>query len=137
MTRHQYSLFFPLAGIALLAVLETGVYLKFRTELRPSALLAYIPAEEATEYLRNTPHALLVDVRTYREYTGAHLPGAINIPFYTLTKAAASLPADKPIILYCFTGLRSAQAYKNIRRLRPDITDVRYVKGQIIAPRAD
>ena len=55
--------------------------------------------------------ARLVDVRTVGEYRGGHIEGALNIPVQELTSRVAELePKDKPIIVYCASGNRSARA---------------------------
>ena len=55
------------------------------------------------EVLRLTQRgAQLVDVLPSDEYSCEHLPGAINVPLKTLNRTtAATLPRDRPIILYC------------------------------------
>jgi len=60
----------------------------------------------------------VVDVRqtqpfgTRPGYCQGHFPGAVNIPFQNVAKPAslALLPAnDKPILVYCYSGLISAE----------------------------
>lgn len=55
--------------------------------------------------------AKLVDVRSPAEFGGGHLPGAINVPVNELGAKLKSLgPKDKPVIVYCASGARSAMA---------------------------
>jgi len=55
--------------------------------------------------------ARVIDVRTSGEYRGGGYPGAINIPLDELPKRIDRLrPLDKPIVVYCASGARSAQA---------------------------
>ncbi len=56
--------------------------------------------------------ALVVDVRTPAEFAGRHYEGAINIPLSELTAQLDKLgpDKDKPIVLYCHSGARSASA---------------------------
>ena len=54
--------------------------------------------------------ALLVDVRSSREYHSGALPGAVNLPLEQIASGPQVLESDKPIILYCVTGLRSGKA---------------------------
>ncbi len=44
--------------------------------------------------------ALWLDVRTPEEYEAGHLPGAINLPFFSLRFQASSLTMDRPYIVY-------------------------------------
>ena len=57
--------------------------------------------------------AQLVDVRTPEEYAASHIPGAINIDWFAddfIDKAKASLTTDRPVMVYCRSGKRSAKA---------------------------
>lgn len=54
--------------------------------------------------------ALLLDVRTPGEFASGHVPGAQNVPVETLPAGAAGLPTDKPVVVYCRSGARSARA---------------------------
>jgi rhodanese-related sulfurtransferase len=55
--------------------------------------------------------ARLIDVRSPGEFGGGHLPGAINIPVDQIASRVAELKkSDKPIVLYCASGMRSGQA---------------------------
>lgn len=55
--------------------------------------------------------ALLVDVRSPAEFAAGHLPGALNIPVHEIEGREAELaPRDRPLVLYCRSGNRSARA---------------------------
>lgn len=54
--------------------------------------------------------AWLIDVRTNAEYVGGHLPNSLNIPVDQLGQKASGWSKNQPIILYCATGARSANA---------------------------
>ncbi len=50
--------------------------------------------------------AQLVEVLERRQYRLAHLPGAVNIPAWELTRARAEeLDPDRPVVVYCFDTL--------------------------------
>lgn len=57
----------------------------------------------------DTQHFLL-DVRTPGEFSGGHIEGAANIAVETLRNRLADVPTDQPIVIYCRSGNRSAQA---------------------------
>jgi phage shock protein E len=60
--------------------------------------------------------AKLVDVRSPGEFSAGHLPGAINVPLQELGKGVEKLgPKDKPIIVYCASGARSAMARSQLK----------------------
>ena len=54
--------------------------------------------------------AQLVDVRADHEWEAGHLPGAVHIPLDELSERAAEIDKDRPVILYCRGGNRSAMA---------------------------
>jgi rhodanese-related sulfurtransferase len=53
---------------------------------------------------------LLIDVRTPEEYSGGHIPGAINLPLARIASGAFTLLGDRPIAVVCNNGQRSRQA---------------------------
>lgn len=55
---------------------------------------------------------LILDVRRPAEYARGHLPGAINIDFLgpDFEGQLEGLPKDRPVIVYCRSGRRSAGA---------------------------
>ena len=57
--------------------------------------------------------ALLLDVRSPREFAGGHLTGAMNIPVDQLAQHIDALPSG-PIVIYCRSGMRSARAARQI-----------------------
>jgi len=52
----------------------------------------------------------LIDVRTEGEVSRGVIDGAIHIPLHLLPLRAADIPQDKPVVIYCNSGGRSAQA---------------------------
>jgi rhodanese-related sulfurtransferase len=68
------------------------------------------PAEYKARYMDDaTPHTL-VDVRTPEEFSAGYIPGAININLQELQQKLGRIPTDKPVIVYCRSGNRSAFA---------------------------
>ncbi|MDH5301623.1 MAG: rhodanese-like domain-containing protein [Gammaproteobacteria bacterium] len=62
--------------------------------------------------------AQLVDVRGPHEYAADGAPGAVNIPLQALAQIARDmLSADKPVVVYCASGMRSAQAKNVLQQL--------------------
>lgn len=60
--------------------------------------------------------ARVVDVRTEDEFMDEAYPGAVNIPVGALTMRMNELePKDKPVVLYCASGARSALAAKILK----------------------
>jgi len=52
----------------------------------------------------------LVDVRTPMEFYQGALPGAVNIPLQAIDRAPDMLDRSKPVLVYCRSGQRSANA---------------------------
>lgn len=68
-----------------------------------------ISAEEYQSQFNRIDH-MLVDVREPEEFVQAHLPGAINIPLNDLMMRAGEIPNQRPVVLVCARGNRSAIA---------------------------
>jgi hydroxyacylglutathione hydrolase len=75
-----------------------------------------ITAGSAAELLAEPDPPQLVDVRTTREWTEAHIDGAINLPLSQLAERLDELPADSPVIVHCASGYRSSIAASLIQR---------------------
>jgi len=52
--------------------------------------------------------AVIIDVRTLKEYKKHHIENAINIPVEELSKTVARVPKNKVLLVYCRSGSRSA-----------------------------
>ncbi len=62
--------------------------------------------------------AKLIDVRSPGEFSSGHLPGAINVPLQDLGSQVKKLgEKDKPVVLYCASGTRSAMARSTLKGL--------------------
>lgn len=51
-----------------------------------------------------------IDVRTPSEFDAGHVPGAENVPLDQLPTALTGWDPAKPVLVYCATGARSAEA---------------------------
>lgn len=73
-----------------------------------------ISEQEKEELMRQG--AMLVDVRTPKEYDRGHLEGAVNIPYSTVYLEAEKVLPDKakPVIVCCATGKRSSMAKERL-----------------------
>ena len=60
--------------------------------------------------------ARLVDVRSAGEFAGTHLDGAQNLPVGDIARRARELgDKEKPVIVYCASGARSAVAKRTLK----------------------
>ena len=76
---------------------------------------------------------LLVDVREPNEYEIVRIPGSVLIPKGRILdgSALAELPQDKPIVLHCKVGTRSAEALAVLKGA--GFADARHVGGGVSA----
>lgn len=88
------------------------------TELKRKVLgFADIKPQEAVR-LMNQEEAIALDVRDDKEFRSGHILNAVHIPLPLLEERLQELDAqkDKPVIAYCRTGQRSAQAAVVLRK---------------------
>lgn len=78
-----------------------------------------VTPEQGHEMLQSGDPLVLVDVRTADEYAEAHIPGAILLPNEDIgTERPAQLPVlDTPIMVYCRSGRRSADAAEKLSKM--------------------
>ena len=69
--------------------------------------------------------AVLIDVRERSEWSAGHAPGAIHIPYEDLGKRARELPLDRPIVVYCASGVRSGLAASILEASGHDVSNMR------------
>ena len=68
-----------------------------------------IDVAEAERRLRDDPERpVLLDVRETNEFETVRAPGALLIPTSTFQACAGEVPTDRPIMVICHTGGRSA-----------------------------
>lgn len=84
------------------------------------------------QMVKDFPDAVIIDVRTGREFNSGHLPRAEHKDFYqNFKKQVEPLPRDKKYLLYCRSGARSANACRIMHRM--GFTDLTNFKGGILA----
>ena len=72
--------------------------------------------DQGVSEFRETPGAVLLDVRTPQEYREGHIPGSRNAPLQTLDREEAA-GKDTPLFVYCHSGARSSQAVRILTRM--------------------
>lgn len=98
---------FRLVSMLVLAGLLVGVL--SACAAAPAAektLAAEVSVAEAVK-LRDAG-AFVLDVRTPEEWKEVHIPGATLIPLDQLPDRVKEVPADKPVVVVCRSGNRSA-----------------------------
>jgi rhodanese-related sulfurtransferase len=80
-------------------------------------------ADEFQRVLERDPEAVLVDVRTFREYLQGHLPQAKSLNVqgasfdWDMLKLKSKYPAEPTVLVYCKNGLRSTWAAHRLTQL--------------------
>lgn len=76
----------------------------------PEALMELVDAE-SEDYT-------ILSVRRKEDFDQGHIAGAINIPFAKgMQEQLSALSADKPVVVYCYTGQTSSQTLAILRLL--------------------
>lgn len=86
------------------------------TSLAVAATARNLGAQEAESLLRKRQDVYLLDVRTPEEYRQFRLANATLIPIDQVTRRLAEIPKDRPILVYCAVGSRSAQVFNFLAR---------------------
>ena len=81
--------------------------------------------EQGLSRFRETPGAVLLDIRTREEYAGGFIPGSRNLPLQELT-GSSKLPADRgtPLVVYCLSGARSSRACSYLKDQGYETTNI-------------
>jgi adenylyltransferase/sulfurtransferase len=92
-----------------------------------------ISVTELKAKIDNKDKFLLIDVREPSEFEIVKIPGAILIPKQGFLdgSALAGLPQDKPIILHCKSGVRSAECLAILKSA--GFADATHVSGGVVA----
>ena len=84
---------------------------KSKTPALATALLSLFGCASASEISSVPESALVIDVRTPREFRDWHYPGALNIPVHELADRLDELGDPKQdVVVYCRSGSRSSSA---------------------------
>ncbi|MCL2841230.1 MAG: rhodanese-like domain-containing protein [Defluviitaleaceae bacterium] len=71
-----------------------------------------IDAAQAKKMMQENPDAIILDVRTAREFSIGHVSGAVSLPEYALAERAKMMIPNKDtlVLVYCRSGARSRMA---------------------------
>lgn len=72
----------------------------------------HIPQAELLQLIQSGNSPVIIDVRSESEYETSHVPGAINIPFWSAfsTDDLNDLSREELLVLYCEHGPRAGVA---------------------------
>lgn len=83
-----------------------------------------IPASRAQELMQQR-RAVLLDVRETSEWNSGHAPNARHIPLGALPARLGELPAGRPVVAVCQSGMRSARAARLLARQGHEVYNLR------------
>ena len=91
------------------AVVAVKLYLKRGPDVSQSQLL---------ERMEQKSDTCILDVRTVREYSSGHIPGAINIGHRDISTRLDEIRsyADKDVVVYCELGVRARMAQTTLTK---------------------
>jgi glyoxylase-like metal-dependent hydrolase (beta-lactamase superfamily II)/rhodanese-related sulfurtransferase len=75
-----------------------------------------ITAGSLAEQLARSEPPLLVDVRSAGEWEQGHIDAAVSLPLSQLCERIDEIPSDRPLVVHCAGGYRSAIAVSLLRR---------------------
>ncbi|MBW4891439.1 MBL fold metallo-hydrolase [Mucilaginibacter sp. HMF5004] len=91
------------------------------TLLAPDALPEQSSLADIAAITNNSKNYTIIDVRNVGEAEGlTHFPNAINIPLPELRERLSEIPTDKPIVVHCAAGYRSAVGSSIISAILPN-----------------
>jgi rhodanese-related sulfurtransferase len=96
-------------------------------------MIPQVSAREAHDRVASGGPAapLIVDVRNPDEFARVRVPGSVLLPLTAFVQRYNELPGDRPLLLLCATGARSASATAFL--LRSGFTEAANVVGGITA----
>lgn len=92
--------------ILLILIVAFIIYYGY-TILRQRKIVKTLTEEQFREGYRK---AQLIDVREPNEFDNGHILGARNIPMTQMKMRLQEIRPDKPVYLYCQSGMRSGRA---------------------------
>lgn len=101
------------AVYTLLVLLGAIIAFSLYNYFRQKKILKTLKEEEFRAGYRK---AQLIDVREPNEYEGGHILGARNIPMSQLKTRMKEIRPDKPVYLYCQSGMRSGRAAQMLKK---------------------
>jgi len=95
--------------VLILVMANRGTDMEINRNITPSEALAKM----------QNPGAIILDVRTAREFATGRIPGAILLPDYELRERAHIILPNKDalILVYCRSGVRSSDALQDLLAL--------------------
>lgn len=82
---------------------------------RDSAAGIEVEPERVASWMAESPPAQVIDVREPYEREAGYIAGSRHIELLNLSAQAHSIERERPVVVYCRVGSRSAMAAKALR----------------------
>lgn len=87
------------------------------TQIMDEVVSRYLSGDIATDQSRVSPATLhenlsdyyIIDTRSEADYEEAHVPTAHHVPVASIGQHMPDIPADQPLLVYCYSGQTGAQ----------------------------
>ncbi|MBI5385976.1 MAG: rhodanese-like domain-containing protein [Verrucomicrobia bacterium] len=112
------TVFIIIAALAAAATLAQRAHAQAKGPVQTGDAAKRINVEEFDKMRADTNYVVL-DVRTSKEFSAGHVPRAVNISVNSsdFEAKAAALSKEKPCLVYCAAGVRSAKAVQELHRI--------------------
>jgi rhodanese-related sulfurtransferase len=115
--------FWAAALLVVVLVIAAGAFILLNANASKAQLPDVVSVSQAAA-LRDQG-AFILDVRQPEEWSQFHIPGATLIPLGDLPNRLNEVPKDKKVVVYCRTGVRSAQGRDILRKAGyPQVTSL-------------
>ncbi|MEZ4669234.1 MAG: rhodanese-like domain-containing protein [Anaerolineae bacterium] len=98
--------------VGLIVVVAVGLFVALNSTVccAGNPVQALSPAAYQEQFASKQAGYELIDVRTPEEFATGHIHGAVNIPVDEIASRLSEVPQGQPVVVYCRSGNRSAQA---------------------------
>ena len=113
-----------LVRIGLDNVVATATYETLAAYTQGGGETARIPEVDFQSVVDRADGAVVVDVRRLSEVEAGHVPGSVHVPHTRLAERLGEVPADRPLLVHCQSGVRAAVASAFLSSHGRDVTYV-------------
>ncbi|MBI3398368.1 MAG: rhodanese-like domain-containing protein [Deltaproteobacteria bacterium] len=89
---------------------------RFSCRLDVCLISAFVSCSRFGQIFMVDKDTVIMDVREREEYEAGHIPNSISIPLAEIGQSDLSFLNGKKIIVYCTSGIRSANAARLLRK---------------------
>ena len=83
---------------------------------KPASIVREINVETLKDSIENDKSPVLIDVRDSEELKEGFITNSIHIPMEEVAKRLHEIPKDKPVVVYCYSGMRSTRVIQELEQ---------------------